>query len=126
MGLNNLKVVDLTMLRSSRMSLSVAGMNLLLEGLSEPSIKYENSIAGLWLRTLSLNVASNSSESEVLWLISCSTWFKHGNIAVKAVNHGDGPLWNSDFGKAEVVYEIWEFVSSGWKFGTVLVDLRRF
>ena len=39
-GLNNLKVTDLTLLHSSRMSLIVVGMNLLIEGLSEPSAKY--------------------------------------------------------------------------------------
>ena len=42
-GLNNLRVIDLTLLRSSRMSLTILGMNLLLEGLSEPSIKYKSS-----------------------------------------------------------------------------------
>ena len=35
-GLNNLRVIYLTMLRSSRL----AGMNLLREGLSKPSVKY--------------------------------------------------------------------------------------
>ena len=39
-GLNNLRVIDLTLLRNSRMILTVAGMNLLLEGLFEPSVKY--------------------------------------------------------------------------------------
>ena len=38
-GLNNLRLVDWTLLRGSRMSLIVAGRNLLLEGLSEPSLK---------------------------------------------------------------------------------------
>ena len=45
-GLNNLRVIDLTMLCSSRLSLTVSGANLLLEGLSEPSIKYKCSAAG--------------------------------------------------------------------------------
>ena len=39
-GLKNLRVIDLTLLCSSRTSLTIAGMNLLLEGLSEPSVKY--------------------------------------------------------------------------------------
>ena len=40
MGLNNLRV-DLILLRSSRLSLTVTGTSLLLEGLSETSIKYK-------------------------------------------------------------------------------------
>ena len=40
-GLNNLRVVDLTLLRNSRLNLTVAGMNFLLEGLSEPLVKYK-------------------------------------------------------------------------------------
>ena len=39
--LNNLRVIDLTLLHSSYSSLTVAGMNLLLEGLYEPSVKHE-------------------------------------------------------------------------------------
>ena len=37
-GLNNLRVMGLTLLCNSRMSLTVSGMNLLLEGLSEPFV----------------------------------------------------------------------------------------
>ena len=44
-GLNYLSVIDLTMLRSSRLSLTVAEMNLLLEGLSNPSVEYKCSVA---------------------------------------------------------------------------------
>ena len=40
-GLNNLRVNDLTLLHSSRLSLTVVGMNLLFEGLFEPSFEYE-------------------------------------------------------------------------------------
>ena len=39
-GLNNIKVKDMALLCSSRLSLTVARMNLLLKGLSEPSVKY--------------------------------------------------------------------------------------
>ena len=39
-GLSNLRVIDLNLLRSSHLSLTVAWINLLLEGLSEPSVKY--------------------------------------------------------------------------------------
>ena len=42
-GLNNLRVVELNLLCSSHLSLTVTGMNLLLEGLSEPSVKYKYS-----------------------------------------------------------------------------------
>ena len=41
LGLNNLIVNHLNLLRRSRLSLTVAGMSLLLEGLSEPSVKYK-------------------------------------------------------------------------------------
>ena len=44
-GLNNLKVIGLTLLHRSRLSLTVTGMNLLLEGLSEPSVMYECFVA---------------------------------------------------------------------------------
>lgn len=40
LGLNNLRVIDLDLLRRSYMSVNVTGINLLLEGLSEPSVKY--------------------------------------------------------------------------------------
>ena len=40
-GLNNLRVIDLTLLCSSHLSLTVAGMDLLLEGLSESLIRYK-------------------------------------------------------------------------------------
>ena len=38
-GENNLRVIDLTLLRNSHMSLIVVGMSLLFEGLSKPFIK---------------------------------------------------------------------------------------
>ena len=38
-GLNNLRVTDSTLLRGSRLSLTVVGMNLLLEVLSEPPVE---------------------------------------------------------------------------------------
>ena len=49
--LNNLRVIDLTLLHSSYSSLTVAGMNLLLEGLYEPSVKYKYPAVGYgqWL-----------------------------------------------------------------------------
>ena len=40
-GLNNLRVKDLTLLHNCRLSLTVVGISLLLEGLSEPSVKYK-------------------------------------------------------------------------------------
>ena len=40
-GLNNLRVIDLTLFCSSRLSLTIAEMSLLLEGLSKPSVKYK-------------------------------------------------------------------------------------
>ena len=48
-GLNNLRVIDLNLLHNSHMSLTVIGISLLLEGLSEPSVKYKCSakIVGL-------------------------------------------------------------------------------
>ena len=45
-GLNNLKVIGLTLLHRSRLSLTVTGMNLLLEGLSEPSVKDKYFVVG--------------------------------------------------------------------------------
>ena len=44
-GLNNLRVIDLTLLHNSCLSLTVVGMNLLLEGLSEPSFEYKCYVA---------------------------------------------------------------------------------
>ena len=44
-GLNNLREIDLTLLPSSYLSLTVVETNLLLEGLSEPSVKYKCSTA---------------------------------------------------------------------------------
>ena len=41
LGLENLRVNDLILLRNSRVSLTVAGISLLLKGLSEPSVKYK-------------------------------------------------------------------------------------
>ena len=46
MGLNNLRVIDLTLLRNSLLSLTVGGMDLQLKGLSKPSVKYGNSASG--------------------------------------------------------------------------------
>ena len=50
-GLNNIRVIDLTLLRSFRLSLTVAGKNILIEGLFEPSVKYKYVAAGYgqWL-----------------------------------------------------------------------------
>ena len=45
-GLNNLKVIDLNLLCSCRLSLTIARMDLLLEGLYEPSVKYGHSAFG--------------------------------------------------------------------------------
>ena len=49
-GLNNCKVIDLTLLRNSRLSLTIARINLLLEELFEPYVKYGCSVAiyGEW------------------------------------------------------------------------------
>lgn len=44
-GLNNLRVIDLTLLHNYRLSLTVGGMNLLIEELSESSIEYKCSVA---------------------------------------------------------------------------------
>lgn len=46
-GSNNIRVMDLTLLRSSRLSLTGLGTSLLLEGLHEPSVKYKYSIASI-------------------------------------------------------------------------------
>ena len=40
-GLNNPRVIDLTLLPNSRLSLTVAGMDHLFERLSEPSVNYK-------------------------------------------------------------------------------------
>ena len=40
-GLNNLRVVDWTLLRSSRLSLTITGISSLLVGLSEPFVMYK-------------------------------------------------------------------------------------
>ena len=44
-GLNNLRVIDSTLLCSYRPILTVADMNLLLEGLFEPSVEYKCCVA---------------------------------------------------------------------------------
>ena len=44
-GLNNLRVSDLTLMCNSCMSLTIAGMNLLFEGLSEPFVKHKCYVA---------------------------------------------------------------------------------
>lgn len=51
LGLNNLRVIDLDLLRRSYMSVNVTGINLLLEGLSEPSVECKYSTCGYrqWL-----------------------------------------------------------------------------
>lgn len=44
-GLNNLRVIDFSLLHNYLLSLTVGGMNLLIEELSESSIEYKCSVA---------------------------------------------------------------------------------
>nr|KAJ0188187.1 hypothetical protein LSAT_V11C900492200 [Lactuca sativa] len=91
-GLNNPRVIDLIRWRSSRLSLTVSGMDPLLEGLSEPPIKYRCSASGYGQRICSFG-SIRMIRVRIVCLVcySMKVWF--GIASTWTLCRGVRPMW---------------------------------